>query len=139
MDAAANAKGHRHCSSGTPGATATFAHLAATGNSISAHTKAPIPSTRHSAPKRSGMPLPVPEVLARTSGPAASASSPSGTLTKKIHRQDNSTSSPPTGGPRRLPSPLRPTRCDRGGPPGGRDGGQQQRERARHQHRGADA
>src|ERR1700733_6091085 len=80
-------------------AITTFAPPEATGSSIRAHTKAPTPNTRHSAPNRSGTPAPVGMVLASTQGPAARASNPSGTLTKKIHRQDNSTSIPPTGGP----------------------------------------
>jgi hypothetical protein len=67
------------------GATTRVAFQPATGSSISAHTSAATPSTRLSAPSRSGIP--------------ARASSPTGTLTKKIHRQDNSTSKPPMGGP----------------------------------------
>ena len=39
-------------------------------------------------------------------GQAASASNTNGILTKKIHRQDNSTSMPPTGGPSAAAIPL---------------------------------
>src|ERR1700761_5878547 len=70
-----------------------------TGNSINAHTSAPTPSTRPSAPNRSGTPAPDPAAFARTNGLATRASTPTGTLTKKIQRQDNSTRNPPTGGP----------------------------------------
>ena len=45
------------------------------------------------------MPEPVPGAFASTRSPATSASSATGTLTKKIQRQDNSTRNPPTGGP----------------------------------------
>src|SRR5271156_5879212 len=71
----------------------------ATGSWISAHTSAPTPAIRLTAPSRSGMPLPVPGSFTRIRSPATSASSPTGTLTKKIQRQDNSTRNPPTGGP----------------------------------------
>src|SRR5271165_4982821 len=70
-----------------------------TGISISAQTSAPTPTTRLSAPNRSGIPAPVPAVFARIKGPATSASSPTGTLTKKIQRHDISTRIPPSGGP----------------------------------------
>src|ERR1700712_4488788 len=85
----------------TTAAPISFTALApGLGTSISAQTNAPTPTTTHSAPNRSGTPVPAVVVFTSTIGPTARASSPNGTLTKKIQRQENSTNNPPTGGPR---------------------------------------
>src|SRR6185436_14416920 len=62
----------------TAASTTLLADHPAVGSSIRAHTRAPIPTVRLSAPNRSGTPTPVAFVLVRTHGPAARASRPSG-------------------------------------------------------------
>src|SRR5271156_4601942 len=70
----------------TVAVTTAVAVRPAAGNSISAHTSDPMPSTTLTAPSRSGIPVPVAFVSERTQGPAISAANTSGMLTKKIHR-----------------------------------------------------